>query len=240
MKLSEALVQIAAKEIGVTEVNGTNCDYCVYIHKTKDTNTTFYVGRAKRDPRKKQFVRPYTISHRNKFWNAIAQKHGFKVEIVSYFNSLAEANLEERRLISLYGKRVMGGLLCNLADGGEGNSGCQRTDEWKENQRKSAIGRKLSLEHRAKLSDAHRGRKLSESHKKAIGAASKLHKNFRLSDPDILKKAQAARKLVKTKPRSREHQDKINAANRGRKRSLEARIKMSFSAKNKKSCSPKN
>lgn len=152
----------------------------------------FYVGKAKREGRKGVFSRPYSQRHRNKFWEAVAKKHGWRVEIVGVFDKDSDANTEERRLIAFYGKRTMGGLLCNLADGGEGNAGSLRTAEWREKIRSAHLGKRLTAEHRQKLSKARAGRKLSESHKRAIGAASKRLKNFRLNDPDVRAKAQEA------------------------------------------------
>ena len=205
-------------------------NHCVYIHETADTNSVFYVGRAAKSIRRGVFERPFSTRQRSSFWMAIVAKHGVKVSIVSTFETKEEADIEERRLISFYGKRCNGGILCNLADGGQGNAGSPRTVEWREKMSYSHKGKKLTDDHKEKLSLARKGVALTDSHKKAISESSKKLKNFRLNDPDIKEKSRIARAKVKRKPRTREHQDKINAANKGSKRSLESRIKMSLAA----------
>lgn len=206
-------------------------NHCVYVHKTEDTSEVFYVGRAALS-KGKHFSRAYSTKKRNKFWNAIVRKHGFSVSIASLHSTKQEADDEERRLIEYYGKRIDGGRLCNLADGGQGNFGAPRTDEWKKKISESHKGKKLSEEHKQKLRDAKRPR-LSEEHKKKISTAAKRLVGFRLNDPEIRKLSQEARKKVKTKPRTPEHQEKINSALRGREVSFESRLKMSISAKNR-------
>jgi hypothetical protein len=203
------------------------------MHKTADTGSIFYIGRAAKSSRSGKFDRAHSISHRSKYWKRIANNHGFSVCILSTFENKEEADNEEKRLIALHGKRINGGVLCNLADGGQGNYGAPRTDEWVSKISIAHKGKKLSDEHKAKLSAARTGKRLSESHKKAISEASKRLKNFRLNDPDVRKKSIESRLKVKTKPRSKEHQDKINLANKGSKRSLESREKMSIAAKNR-------
>jgi len=208
-------------------------NHCVYIHKTSDTCSIFYVGRAVKSIRRGRFERAFSTKQRSAFWKAIVEKHGFIVSIVSTFETKEEADNEERRLISFYGKRCDGGILCNLADGGQGNVGSPRTIEWRQKISSSHKGKKLTDEHKAKLSLAHKGVALTDSHKQAIGESSKKLKNFKLNDPDVKEKSRLARSKVKRKPRTREHQDKINAANKGSKRSLESRLKMSLAAQKK-------
>lgn len=228
------MLELARKEIGVTEINEAKARHCVYIHKAADSGVVFYVGRAMKNIRKNKFERPYAHRNRNKFWKAVAVKHGFRVEILAFFNTAEEADDEEKRLIAFYGKRMLGGLLCNLADGGQGNRGCPKTEEWKKRMSAKARGRKLTEEHREKLSKARVGMKLSPEHKAAIAKKAKQLKNFRLNDPDVKLKAIEARKQVKTKPRTPEHQEKINLANRGSKRTVESRLKMSLAAKQRR------
>ena len=205
--------------------------FCIYSHSKKGTGEVFYIGRAKFVPLRGRFERAYSPRNRNVFWKNVAFKYGYDVEILKTFDNIQDADEEERRLIALYGKKADGGLLCNLADGGEGNAGAPKPPSWKEKMSLLMKGRKLSKEHIDKLKKAHTGRKLSEEHKKAISLSSKKLKNFKLLDPEVVKKAREALSKVKKKPRTKEHQDKINEANRGQKRSLEARKKMSEARK---------
>lgn len=114
------------------------------------------------------------------------------------------------------------GPLTNLTDGGEGASG-----------NKGGVGRILSKESRAKIGDAHRGRKLTEAH------IDKIRAGYRLSDAgrQSLSKAASTKKWT-TEMRNRvsaglkghvispETREKIGAAHRGRKLSEAHREKL--------------
>jgi hypothetical protein len=225
-------------------------EYCIYVHRTEDTGAIFYVGKAKRERRKNAFCRPYSRKSRNKFWESVARKHGWRAEIVSFFETMPEADAEERRLIALYGKRTSGGILCNLADGGEGNAGVLRTPEWRSKVRIAHLGKKLTQEHRQKLSKARMGKSLSCKHKEAIGVAASRLKNFRLNDPEVravrlaalrspetrAKLSSAAKRLINF----RLNDPDVRAKNLAVRSSPETRKKMSISAKNRRICSLKN
>jgi len=106
---------------------------------------------------------------------------------VSFLKTEKEANSIECDLISLIGRKdLKKGPLLNLTDGGEGVSGITR-----------------SFEYRRKISEVHKGKKLSEETKRKIGDSKR---GLKLSD--LIKK-------------------KIGKAHRGKKRSLEARENMS-------------
>ena len=61
--------------------------------------------------------------------------------IVQEFENEKEAFEAERLLISIYGRKQFGGLLCNLTDGGEGPVGSKMTPEWCARNRELAIAR---------------------------------------------------------------------------------------------------
>lgn len=97
--------------------------FYVYGHYTFEGNI-FYIGvgtilNLQTTKLLSRYARAYHFSHRTKFWNHIKNKNGVIVKILSEFYTREEALLEEKRLISFWGKRLRGGVLCNLSDGGE-------------------------------------------------------------------------------------------------------------------------
>ena len=92
-----------------------------------------------------------------------------------------EAHNHERYLISVYGRKLDGGILINIKeDGGEGFSGQKHTPETIEKMKEYATGRTQSVETRRKRSEATKGKwngggnmgkKFSEEHKRRIGEA---------------------------------------------------------------------
>lgn len=99
----------------------------VYFHRNPNTYEIFYVGIASE---KGRVQRPYKKDNRNKYWNHYVNKHGgFVVQIVHKGLSIADASDWERWYISLLGKKINGGCLVNLADGGETNAGCKKSAE---------------------------------------------------------------------------------------------------------------
>jgi hypothetical protein len=167
----------------------------VYLHKRSDNNKVFYVGISKNKSRAYE-VRSY---RRNNFWNNIYKKCGVKVEVSHSDICWEEACVIEKYLINFY-RSLNDTMLCNLTDGGEGvlglkvpeerkilysemYKGKKRTEDVKMKMRKpksrgtnTLKGKKLSDEHRLKLSLAIKDKKkkpFSEEHKKNISLARK-------------------------------------------------------------------
>jgi len=70
-----------------------------------------------------------------------------------------EAFNHEIYMIDVFGRKDLGtGILHNRTAGGEGTSGAILSEECKEKIRQKAIGRKLSEEHKRKISDAMKGK----------------------------------------------------------------------------------
>ena len=95
----------------------------VYQHIRNDTGNVFYIGIG--SDKGGKYYRAYRKTGRNNYWNNITNKHGYRVEIVMDNLSWEEAISNERRLISIYGRKN----LCNMTDGGEGTPGWKPTEE---------------------------------------------------------------------------------------------------------------
>lgn len=96
-------------------------------------------------------------------------------------------------------------------------------------------GKTLSKETREKISAARTGKPLSEEHKNKVSMSllgNKRTLGYKASE-ETRKKMSAARLGVKRGPMSPETKAKISAANKGKSRDLEARMKMSESRKGK-------
>src|SRR5574343_2026510 len=101
--------------------------YYTYLHarpNAKDISSIFYVGKG-------YGGRAYELSFRNRYHQAIINKHGAKNILISKLEcSSEETALElEKGLIKCL--RRAGVTLANLTDGGDGVSGYQHTEEWK-------------------------------------------------------------------------------------------------------------
>lgn len=143
-------------------------NYVVYRH-LKLNGEIFYIGMG--DPK-----RPYNRSGRSVYWHNIVNKHGRIVEILAENLSCEEAYILEIKLVAFYGRRDLNkGTLVNLTDGGEGSNKSKRSEEAKE---KTRITRSLWSEERKKevsekLSKAHKGKKLSEEHRLKLSEINK-------------------------------------------------------------------
>ena len=97
----------------------------VYFHRNPVTFEIFYVGIGT-EKRSKQKI------NRNKYWHNYTTKYGFPViQIVHTSLSKNDACNWEIYYISLLGKKINGGQLVNISDGGETNAGYRLNDEQK-------------------------------------------------------------------------------------------------------------
>lgn len=112
----------------------------VYIHKRADTDCVFYVGKGTvRSCGSRRCERAYTKERRNKWWHAVAGKHGYSVEIVAWLVSDVDAQALEISLIAQYGRSdTCGGTLVNLTDGGDGHAGIVTTDALRKTRSENA------------------------------------------------------------------------------------------------------
>ena len=97
--------------------------FYIYAHYRNDTGDLFYVGKGEGNRYKSK-------QGRNPYWKNIVKAHGYKAEILEYFETEGDAFQAEQSLISELGRKDLGkGLLVNMSDGGEGASGAVRTPE---------------------------------------------------------------------------------------------------------------
>lgn len=130
--------------------------YFVYQHRRPDTGAVFYIGKGCRTPLKK-YIRAKTTSRRNIHWQRVVEKAGgFIVEVLIDFYDEADALAYEQNLIAEHGRANLGGILCNITAGGEGQSGVVMSPEW-----------------RAKIAAANKGRPKPDHVKRAVSAAQK-------------------------------------------------------------------
>jgi hypothetical protein len=157
----------------------------VYQHIRLDTNEVFYVGIS----RDSNYNRAYSFKNRNKYWNNIVKKYGYKVEIV-FNNILKEEAIEkEKELIKFYGRKDLNeGILANMTDGGEGSQNL--SEESKQKIASHFIGKKIP-DHHTKNPDVKRI--LSEKIKGSKNPACR---------PEIAKKISEAKKGKKNSKNS--------------------------------------
>jgi len=100
----------------------------VYRHIRLDKNEPFYIGIGTDS----KYQRAYSKHSRNIFWNRVVSKTRYEVEILLDNLTKKEAKLKEIEFIALYGKKIdKTGILTNISDGGDGNSGGKHTEEAK-------------------------------------------------------------------------------------------------------------
>ena len=138
----------------------------VYRHIRLDKNQPFYIGVGTYDT----YERAYDKKNRNLHWKNIVRKTEYEVDILVDGLSEKEAFAKEIEFISLYGKSCNGGLLCNIADGGEGGF---LSEEVNEKRKLALLGRKLPSHIKEKIRVKAIGRKASSITKEKM---SEIHK----------------------------------------------------------------
>ena len=182
--------------------------YYIYKHTRLDTNEIFYIGIGTKNENAKStlsiYKRAYSKLSRNNFWKAIIAKTEYKVEIIYENQFISNVNEKETYYIKFYGRRdLKEGTLCNLTDGADT---CNR-------------GRKISEEHRKKISTANKGKVRTDEMKKSQsdkmkGKSPSEETRKKLSEKGL------GRKI------SFEHAEKLKEINRNRIVSKETRDKI--------------
>lgn len=86
-----------------------------------------------------QVLNVYTTEHflkkRNKIWQNVVSKTGYRVEIVIESDNLEFIFNKEIFFISLYGRKdINTGILANRTNGGEGGTGVVYSEKWRKNK----------------------------------------------------------------------------------------------------------
>jgi hypothetical protein len=104
----------------------------LYAHRRLDTNEYFYIGIGTKSKRsyttqKSIYYRAHTTKGRNNIWHKIVNKVGYSVDILTESNYYDDIKEAEKIYILMYGKIInRTGILCNIADGGEGAYGVNK------------------------------------------------------------------------------------------------------------------
>ena len=149
--------------------------YYVYQHIRIDTGECFYIGKGNGS-------RMFSSKGRNEYWKRIVAKaQGFKAILIA--NNLSEPEAFNFEIAMIEGAKKIGLAVANIAKGGKGSSGFRHTEKFKNEVRLRILlnnpmndpeTRALQLKNlkiamqnpriRAKISLAHIGKKLSNSH----------------------------------------------------------------------------
>lgn len=148
----------------------------LYQHIRLDTNEIFYIGIG-------GGTRPWD-TRRSKFWKNIANKCGYRVDIIEDCLTWDQAKELEIMLIKFYGRRDLGlGPLVNLTDGGDGAVGYVHTLEARAKLSASSrgntnmTGKNHTDATKAKISAIKTGKKHTPEHRAKISAANAGDKN---------------------------------------------------------------
>lgn len=131
----------------------------IYRHIRIDKGEPFYIGVAS------SLKRAYSKNGRNNLWHKIVEKSQYEVEIMLSDIPYKDALKKEIEFINLYGKIIDNtGTLCNITNGGEGMFGVKINESTRLKKSKKLKGRILSDEHKNKISNSHKGKKIDILH----------------------------------------------------------------------------
>ena len=110
--------------------------FYTYAHYTPE-GRLFYIGKG-------HGRRAYAFHKRNNYWNNVVEKYGKPdVQIIASWGTEEEAFSHEILLIDCF--KELGHKLVNLSNGGEGPSGLQHSEEFKQKLRAVHKGNKYNL-----------------------------------------------------------------------------------------------
>jgi hypothetical protein len=174
----------------------------VYRHIRLDKNEPFYIGIGKTEKR------AYDKNDRNKIWNNIINKTDYEIEILFDNITWEQACIKEQEFINLYGRiDKKNGTLCNLTNGGEGQNGIIRNEEYRLKIKQNALKRWENEAFKEKMKKVLKGRKLPPTSEET---------KLKLS---LISKGRIG------KPCSEETKQKLRLHNLGKKHSNETKLK---------------
>jgi hypothetical protein len=145
---------------GETQLREIAMAFYVYEHIRNDILLPFYVGKGKDN-------RAYIKNNRNNYWNNIVNKcDGFNVRFIAQNIDEELALLVEKERIEQL--RLLKINICNLTNGGEGISGYKFTNEQKKKMSESHKGKKLSQNQIEKITQRFKSIERTEKWKKNI------------------------------------------------------------------------
>lgn len=182
----------------------------VYSHTRNDTGAIFYIGKGSGN-------RIRSHKSRNPYWRSIVSKAGgFSYQIIASGLNHSEAYAFEHLIISEI-KKQTNVVLVNLTDGGEG--GLNVSAETKQKQRLAKLGRKLTQEHKQKISAANMKRVYKRGYKINLSEESRLARSKKASscvrDADFRLKISIG-KLNSGYKHSDETKSKISSSKKGK------------------------
>lgn len=175
-------------------------EHYVYFHRRATDDAIFYVGKGKGR-------RAWSASGRNRQWQFVQRKHGYKVQIVKSDMSEPCALTLERILIFGLGRP----LLVNSVDGGGGTTGWRHSEETKMRIGAFNKGKKASLKALEAL-DRFRFQPRTAEWRSNMSAAAKARKGRAHSAET---RAKIAASHIGIKP-SRETLEKMRASHLGK------------------------
>jgi hypothetical protein len=183
----------------------------IYRHIRLDKNEPFYIGIGTDS----KYQRAYSKQSRNIFWNRVVSKTDYEVEILLDNLTKDEAKIKEIEFIALYGKKIdKTGILTNISDGGDGNSGSKHTEEAK---------LKIGLSNKFKdYSKFDRSYMQTKEYKDKV---SKINKGRKM--PDSMREKTSER--MKNRIVSAKEKDRLRTLMLGKKMSDETKEKMKLS-----------
>ena len=110
----------------------------VYLHKTKNDGTPFYIGISSKDD---GYSRSKNKKRRNPFWKAVVDKYDYEIEILKDGISFDEAKELEVKYIKEY--KENGHRLVNMTEGGDGTVGFKLPKAQKRRLAESQAKRKI-------------------------------------------------------------------------------------------------
>lgn len=200
--------------------------FYTYIHRKADDGTIFYIGKG-------AGYRVSAKNGRNKYWHSVVNKHGFKYEICSYWDTELDAYQHEQFLILCF--KDLGIKLANLTDGGKGGTSGRKmpSDQYDRHVARIALQAQDPI-WRAKLSEQ---KKASPHHWRGKPSHNKgkpmlphvkdaLMRNHVSVNPAAMERMIASKTGV---PLTEEHKAKLSQAHKGKPKSEAMKAKLAQS-----------